>query len=43
MLRVGINRPVLMTLWAVLIGCVIVGSQLPAASPVMVAIGRLHI
>ena len=30
-------------LWAVLIGGVIVGSLLPAASPVMVAIGRLHI
>ncbi len=43
MLRVGTNRAVLMTLWAVLIGCVIVGSLLPAASPVMVVIGRFHI
>jgi VanZ family protein len=32
-----------MVLWAVLIGCVIVGSLLPAASPVMVDIGRLHV
>ena len=30
-------------LWAILICCVIVGELLPAASPVMVAIGRLHI
>jgi VanZ family protein len=30
-------------LWTVLIGCVIVGSLLPAASPVMVDIGRLHV
>jgi VanZ family protein len=27
----------------VLLGCVIIGSLLPAASPVMVDIGRLHI
>jgi hypothetical protein len=26
-----------------LIGCVVVGSLLPAASPVMVAVGRLNI
>ncbi len=37
------KRTVLMVLWAVLICCVIVGSLLPAASPVMVAVGRLHI
>ena len=30
-------------LWGVLICCVIVGSLLPAASPVMVAVGRLEI
>lgn len=30
-------------LWAALICCVVVGSLLPAASPVMVAIGPLHI
>jgi VanZ family protein len=32
-----------LVLWAVLICCVVVGELLPAASPVMVAIGRLHI
>src|ERR1022692_4908247 len=37
------KRTVLLSLWAVLICCVVVGSLLPAASPVMVAIGRLHI
>ena len=30
-------------LWGVLICCVVVGSLLPAASPVIVQIGRLHI
>ena len=30
-------------LWGVLICCVVIGSLLPAASPVMVQIGRLHI
>ena len=33
----------LVALWLVLIGCVVVGSLLPAASPIMVGIGRLHI
>jgi VanZ family protein len=37
------KRTVLLALWAVLICCVVIGSLLPAASPVMVAIGRLHI
>jgi VanZ family protein len=37
------NRTVLLALWAVLICCVVIGSLAPAASPVMVAIGRLHI
>jgi VanZ family protein len=32
-----------MVLWAVLICCVVIGSLLPAASPVMVAVGRLHV
>ena len=36
-------RAVLMALWAVLICCVVIGSLLPAASPLMVDIGRLHI
>ena len=34
---------VILFFWAVLICCVIVGELLPAASPVMMAIGRLHI
>jgi VanZ family protein len=33
----------ILSLWGVLIGCVVIGSLLPAASPVMVAIGRLHV
>jgi VanZ family protein len=33
----------ILALWVVLICCVVVGSLLPAASPVMVAVGRLHI
>ena len=37
------KRTVVMVLWAVLICCVVVGSLLPAASPVMVAVGRLHV
>ncbi|MGP8246953.1 MAG: VanZ family protein [Bryobacteraceae bacterium] len=37
------KRVVTLILWAVLICCVIIGELLPAASPVMVAIGRLHI
>jgi VanZ family protein len=43
MLREQNKRTVLMVLWAVLICCVVIGSLLPAASPVMVAVGRLHI
>ena len=43
MLREQNKRTVLMVFWAVLICCVVIGSLLPAASPVMVAIGRLHI
>jgi VanZ like family len=37
------RRALLLALWAVLIGCVIFGSLSPAASPFMVAVGRLHI
>jgi hypothetical protein len=37
------RRLVLLILWAMQIGCVIVGELLPAASPVMVAVGRLPI
>ena len=36
-------RVLILTLWVVLICCVVVGSLLPAASPVMVAVGRLEI
>src|ERR1035437_7779619 len=36
-------RTLILPLWAVLIACVVVGSLLPAANPVMVDIGRLHI
>jgi VanZ family protein len=39
----GARRTLILSLWAVLLGCVIIGSLLPAASPVMVAIGRLHV
>jgi VanZ family protein len=37
------NRTAVLMLWAVLICCVVIGSLAPAASPIMVAIGRLHI
>ncbi len=43
MLREQNIHTVLMILWVVLICCVVVGSLAPAASPLMVAIGRLHI
>jgi hypothetical protein len=37
------RRTLILSLWVVLICCVVVGSLLPAANPVMAAIGRLHI
>jgi hypothetical protein len=37
------KRTMLVVFWAVLICCVVIGSLLPAASPVMVALGSLHI
>ena len=43
MLREPSNHTALLTVWAVLICCVVGGSLLPAGSPVMVAVGRLHI
>ena len=43
MLREPSKHTALLAVWAVLICCVVVGSLLPAASPVMVAVGRLHI
>jgi VanZ family protein len=36
-------RTVILSLWGVLLGCVVIGSLLPAASPVMVEIGSFHI
>ena len=36
-------RILILSFWGVLICCVVIGSLLPAASPVMVAIGRLQI
>ena len=43
MFREQHKHTVILVLWVVLICCVVVGSLLPAASPVMVAVGRLHI
>lgn len=43
MLRMQNKRTVLMILWVVLICCVVIGSLAPAASPLMVAVGRLQI
>ena len=43
MLQEQNKRSALPILWLVLIACVIVGSLSPAASPLMVAVGRLHI
>ena len=37
------RRALILAFWAVLICCVVIGSLSPAASPVMVDIGRLHI
>jgi hypothetical protein len=37
------RRTLILSLWSVLICCVVIGSLLPATSPVMVAIGRLQI
>jgi VanZ family protein len=36
-------RTLILSLWAVLIACVVTGSLLPATSPVIVDLGRLHI
>jgi VanZ family protein len=36
-------RALILCGWGVLICCVVIGSLLPAANPVMVMIGRLHI
>ena len=37
------RRILILSLWVVLLGCVVIGSLLPAANPVMVAVGGLHI
>jgi len=36
-------RTIILSFWAVLLCCVVIGELLPAASPVMAAVGRLHI
>ena len=43
MLREPSNHTALLAVWAVLICCVVIGSLLPAASPVIVDISRLQI
>ena len=43
MLREPTSHTALLAVWGVLICCVVIGSLLPAKSPVMVAVGRLHI
>src|ERR1035437_7062847 len=40
---IACRRPLILVLWAALMCCVFIGSLLPAASPVMVGIGRLHV
>ena len=37
------KRTLILLLWGLLMACVVVGSLLPAASPVIEAVGRLHI
>lgn len=37
------RHALMLVLWGAVICCVVVGSLLPAVSPVMVAVGRLHI
>ena len=37
------RRTLILSLWAVLVGSVVIGSLLPAASPVIVDIGRLRV
>lgn len=36
------RRALILSFWAVLIGCVVLGSLSPAGSPVVAAVGRLH-
>ena len=43
MLQEQKERIVILALWAVLICFVVIGSLLPVRSPVMVAVGRLHV
>ena len=37
------RHTLVLSLWVVLLGCVVIGSLLPASSPVLVDIGRLRI
>ena len=39
----GRFRTPLLCLWALMLVCVVIGSLLPAASPVIVEIGSLHV
>ena len=43
MLREPNDRTLLPVLWVVLICCVVIGTLLPATSPVMAAVGRMYI
>jgi len=43
MLQQQSKQALILALWTALIGCVVVGSLVPARSAVIVAIGRLHI
>ena len=42
-LRQQSKQTLILAVWAVLICCVVVGSLLPAKSPVIIAVGLLHI
>lgn len=42
-LHTDMRQRLILILWAVLTCCVVIGELLPAASPVMVAVGHLHI
>src|SRR5947199_9582399 len=42
-LNSGGNRTFLLTIWAVLVSLVVIGSLAPAASSLMTAVGSLHI
>jgi len=39
---VRLKGTIILFVWVALIGCVVMGSLLPASSPVLAAVGRLH-